>query len=153
MSIKKIVQAQYQSIVDRAVNQSEDWAIPQEGWIRTVRKALGMSGSQLARRLGRTRAAVSNMERAELSGSVSIKNMQQMAKAMNCRFVYAIIPEVSIENLIQNRAKEKAITIVAKANSHMALEAQALDKERIEFEVNRIKNIFINDPSTDLWND
>lgn len=153
MSIKKIVQAQYQSIVDRAVNKPEEQTVPPEGWIRTVRKALGMSGSQLARRLGRTRGAVSNMERAELSGSVSIKNMQQMAEAMNCRFVYAIIPDSSIEELIQNRAKEKAITIVAKANSHMALEAQALNKEKVEFEVNRIQNTFISDLSTDLWND
>ncbi len=153
MSIKKIVLAQYQTIVDRAVNKSADWTLPQEGWIRTVRKALGMSGSQLARRLGRTRAAVSNIERAELSGSVSIKNMQQMAEVMNCRFVYAIIPEVSIEDLIQKRAKEKAMTIVAETNSHMALESQTLDKEAIEFEVNRIQNTFINDFSVDLWND
>lgn len=153
MSIKKIVLAQYQTIVDRAVNKSEDWTLPQEGWIRTVRKALGMSVFQLARSLGRTRASVSNIERAELSGSVSIKNMQQMAEAMNCRFVYAIIPEVSIEDLIQKRAKEKAVIIVAEANSHMALEAQTLDKETIEFEVNRIQNSFINDLSADLWND
>ena len=78
MSVKKIVRKQYQDIVDRArLQESYGLRVPNEGWIRTVRKALNMSGAQLARRLGMTRGLVSNTEKAELSGSVTIKNMQQ----------------------------------------------------------------------------
>jgi predicted DNA-binding mobile mystery protein A len=118
MSIEKIVTAQYQSLVDRAALSARELSLPKEGWIRTVRKALGMSGAQLTRRLGVTRALVSNTERAELSGRVTIKAMQQMAMAMDCRFVYAIVPTAAIHDMISQRAREKALDIVEKTNKH-----------------------------------
>jgi predicted DNA-binding mobile mystery protein A len=58
--------------------------------LKTVRKAIGMSGSQLANRLGVTKGRVSQAESAELSGSATLKSMHSMAQAMNCRFVYAV---------------------------------------------------------------
>ncbi len=153
MSIRKIVTAQYQSLVDRASASVRELSVPKEGWIRTVRKALGMSGAQLARRLGVTRALVSNTERAELSGSVTIKAMQQMARAMDCQFVYAIVPAGAIQDMINQRAREKALGIVERANNHMALEAQTLSKEQIDFEIRRLQQEFVNTLPSDLWND
>lgn len=153
MSIKKIVTAQYQSLVDRAVVSTRGLFVPKEGWIRTVRKALGMSGAQLARRLGVTRALVSNTERAELSGSVTIKAMQQMARAMDCQFVYAIVPDGAIQDKISQRAREKALAIVERTNKHMALEAQTLSKEQIDFEIRRLQQELVNELPSDLWND
>ena len=153
MSIKKIVTAQYQSVVDRAAVSARGLSVPKEGWIRTVRKSLGMSGAQLARRLGVTRALVSNTERAELSGSVTIKAMQQMARAMDCRLVYSIVPDGPIQEMISKRAREKALAIVDRANKHMALEAQTLSKEQINFEIRRLQQEFVNAMPSDLWND
>jgi len=153
MSIKKIVTAQYQSLVDRAAVSARELSVPKEGWIRTVRKALGMSGAQLARRLGVTRALVSNTERAELSGGVTIKAMQQMARAMDCQFVYAIVPDGVIQDMISRRAREKALAIVDRTNKHMALEAQTLSKEQIEFEIGRLQQQLVNAMPSDLWND
>lgn len=153
MNIKKIVAAQYQSLVDRSALSARELSLPKEGWIRTVRKALGMSGAQLARRLGVTRALVSNTERAELSGSVTIKAMQQMAMAMDCRFVYAIVPASTIQNQINQRAREKALAIVKKTNEHMALEDQTLSKEKIDFEIKRLQQELMSGLPSDLWND
>ena len=48
MSIKKVVTKQYQERVNQAAVQLEGLSVPSEGWLRTVRKALGMSGAQLA---------------------------------------------------------------------------------------------------------
>jgi len=153
MNIKKIVIAQYQALVDRAALSARGLSVPKEGWIRTVRKALGMSGAQLARRLGVTRALVSNTERAELSGSVSMKTMQKMARALDCRFVYAIVPDEEIQNMISQRAREKALAIVERTSNHMALEAQSLSKEQFDFEVRRLQQEFVNGLPSDLWND
>lgn len=153
MSIKKIVTAQYQNLVNRAAVSTQELFVPKEGWIRTVRKALGMSGAQLARRLGVTRALVSNTERAELSGSVTIKAMQQMATAMNCQLVYAIVPDGTIQDMIRLRARKKALTIVESTNKHMALEAQTLSKEQIDFEIKRLQQEFVNAMPSDFWND
>jgi len=153
MSIKKIVTAQYQSLVERAASSAREISVPKEGWIRTVRKALGMSGAQLARRLGVTRALVSNTERAELSGGVTIKAMQQMASALDCQFVYAIVPSGPIEDMITQRAREKATAVVERSNKHMALEAQTLTKEQINFEIRRIQSELESSMPSDLWND
>jgi predicted DNA-binding mobile mystery protein A len=153
MSIRETVIAQYQSLVNRAAVSARELSVPKEGWIRTVRKALGMSGAQLARRLGVTRALVSNTERAELSGSVTIKAMEQMARAMDCKFVYAIVPDGEIQDMISQRAREKALAIVERTNKHMALEAQTLSKEQIDFEIRRLQRELVNAMPSDLWND
>ena len=90
MSVKAIVQQQYKRIVDNAASHAA-LQTPPEGWLRTVRKALGMSGAQLARKMGVTRARVAQAEHAELSGGATLKSMQAAAEAMGCRFVYAIV--------------------------------------------------------------
>lgn len=127
--------------------------MPKEGWIRTVRKALGMSGAQLGRLMGISRAQVGQTERGEVSGSVTIKTMQKAAAALGCRFVYAVVPEGSIETVIEERAHQKAMAIVEKANKHMALEAQTLSDSKIRFEIDRLQQGFLKDLPSDLWND
>ena len=89
MSIKPIITRQYREKLNQTASKFQGSALPAEGWIRTARKALGMSAAQLARRLGKTRALVSNTEKAELDGGVTLRTMQSIAEAANCRFVYA----------------------------------------------------------------
>lgn len=153
MGIKQVVSIQYQQIVDRAAKSIREISIPREGWLCTARKALNMSGAQLAWRLGVSRAQVSKTEKNELSGSVTLKTIQQMAGAMGYRFVYAIVPEDTVDDIIAARAKEKAINIVNVTNKHMALEGQSLSKVQIEFEIKRIQQDLKNELATDLWND
>ena len=152
--IKIIVKKQYQDNVNRGrLMQADKLAVPTEGWIRTVRKALGMSGAALARRLGVTRALVSNTEKSELGGGVTLKTMQKMAMAMNCRFVYAIVPEEDVEELLRKRAIEKARRLVKAAGVQMALEDQALSKKSMEDQVQRLADEMLEQSSSDLWND
>ena len=153
MSIKNIVIAQYQKRVNNAASAAGNLAMPKEGWIRTVRKALGMSGAQLARRLGVTRAAISNTEKAELVGGVTLKSMQQMAEGLGCRFVYAIVPEKQLEDILDAQARKKALDIVNRTNKHMALESQSLSSEQIEYEIKRLQQDYLKEHFTDLWND
>ena len=95
--MKNIIIKQYREIVNHSKKQMQDPVIPKEGWVRTVRKTLGMSGAQLARRMNVTRALISNSEKSELSGSLTLKSITKMAEAMNCHFVYAIVPDEFIE--------------------------------------------------------
>ena len=153
MSLKTVVKQQYRENVDRAKHQVAGLFVPSEGWIRTVRTALGMSGAQLGRRLGVTRASVSNTEKAELNGGVTLKAMQQMAEGMGCRFVYAIVPEKNIEDVVYHRAMEKAREQVKAASVHMALEEQALTSDKLEAEIKRLADEMLNKTSSALWND
>jgi predicted DNA-binding mobile mystery protein A len=152
MSVKAVAQRQYQRIVDAAVI-SASVKRPPEGWLRTVRNALGMSGAQLAKRMGVTRGRIAQAEVAELRGGVTLKAMQSAAEALGCRFVYAIIPPGRIEDLITTQARKKALAIVGTASKHMALESQTLPNDKIDQEIERLAKEIANKMPSDLWND
>ncbi|WP_282610836.1 mobile mystery protein A [Pelagibius sp. Alg239-R121] len=151
MSVRKTIKRQYQGIVDRAALQLSAVQKPPEGWVATVRKALGMSGAQLARRLGVSRASVSQTEKNELSGSVTLKHMQSTAEALGCRFVYAIVPVGPTEDLIRDQAERKATKLVRRASGHMALESQSLPLEKNKEEIARLCDELIRDMPSDFW--
>ncbi len=154
MSVKTIVRQQYRSIVDNVATSFSGIKTPPEGWLRTVRNALGMSGAEVAKKLGVTRARVTKAEHAELTGGVTLKSMQAMAEAMGCRFVYAIIPKSgSIEDIITAQARKKAVGIVGTASKHMALENQKLPDEKIVQEVERLTREIAQEQPSDFWND
>ena len=153
MGIQTTVLAQYQQIIDRAAVAVRDLSVPKEGWIRTTRKALGMSGVQLARRMGKSKAQVSHIEGREATGNLTLKTLEQAAEALGCRFVYAIVPEGNAADLIGRRARDKAAQIIAKTNEHMAMEAQALSPEQLHFEAARLQQEFMRDMPASLWND
>jgi predicted DNA-binding mobile mystery protein A len=152
MSVKTIVQQQYRSIVDSAAASVAGLKTPPEGWLRTVRSALGMSGAQVAKKMGVTRARVTQAEHAELTGGVTLKSMQATAEAMGCRFVYAIIPSSGrIEDIITAQARKKAIAIVGTASKHMALENQQLPDDKIAQEVERLTREIAQEMPSDFW--
>ncbi|PCJ61504.1 MAG: transcriptional regulator [Rhodospirillaceae bacterium] len=153
MSLKNVVARQYQEKVDRAAQAARQVGMPAEGWICTVRKALNMSAAELARRLGKSRALVSKTEKAELDGGVTLKTMKGMAEAMGCRFVYAIVPDKSIEDLLAAQASKKACLLVEKSGQHMALEAQNLTPEQMDAEEKRIAQELMRDMPSDFWRD
>ncbi|QKC82739.1 mobile mystery protein A [Mesorhizobium sp. NZP2077] len=151
MSVRQAVRQQYQAVVDLA--RGGNIRVPAEGWIRTVRKALGMSGAQLAGRMGVTRARIAQVEQAELEGGVTLKSMQATAEAMGCRFVYAFVPPHTIENLVIAQARKKAQAIVDTAGKHMALEDQTVTDSRSRQEVTRLTNELMYEMPSDFWQD
>ena len=154
MTVKSLVTQHYQMMADAARLSAQAITLPPEGWLRTVRKALNMSGAQLARRIGATRALVSQAERNEVSGAITLKTLQQMAEAMGCRLVYAIVPiEGTTETLLENRAREKARKTVEQAGKHMALEAQALSPSQMQYEIERLQRQLVTELPADLWDD
>jgi predicted DNA-binding mobile mystery protein A len=154
MSVRTIVQQQYQGIVDGAAARVAGLKTPPEGWLRTVRNALGMSGAEVANRMGVTRGRVTQAEHAELTGGVTLKSMQATAAAMGCRFVYAVIPVSGrIEDIITAQAHKKATAIVGTASKHMALENQKLPDDKIAQEVERLTREIVQEMPPDFWID
>ncbi|MDT8399828.1 MAG: mobile mystery protein A [Pseudomonadales bacterium] len=151
--MKKILLHQYQGIVDKAAASTGDLVVPDEGWIRTLRKALGMSGAQLARRLGVSRSQVAQSEKNELSGAITLKTLRNMAQAMGGRVVHTIVLPASASELVHQRAREKARQILQQANTHMALESQVLDKDNQAFELRRLEQELLEQMPADFWDD
>ena len=151
--MKKLVTQQSREKVDDAYKRLNGLVIPPEGWLRTLRRALWMSGAQLAARLGVSKARVSKAELDELEGRVTLKSMQSMAEAMGCRFVYAIVPDEPVEGLVRQRALEKAGEQVKQAAVHMALEDQATSQQQLEYQVERVAHRIMEEMPAYLWND
>ncbi len=155
MSVKTTVQKQYQAKVDQAA-AAPVWGLkrPSEGWIASVRKALGISAAQLGRMVGRTRANISAAERSEQNNRATLQTMGTMAEAMGCKFVYAIIPaEGRIDDVLTTQARKKARTLVARASTHMALEKQALSEDQIDDEIEGLARELLRNPPSDFWED
>lgn len=154
MNVKSIVQQQYRSMVNNTAASLTQIKIPPEGWLRTVRSALGMSGAEVAKKVGVTRARVTKAEHAELDGGITLKSMQAIAEAMGCRFVYAVIPPSGhIEDVITAQARKKAMAIVTTTSTHMALENQILPDDKIAQEVERLTREIAQERPSDFWSD
>lgn len=99
---------------------------PRSGWIKAVRTALGMSQGSLAKRLGISRAAVSQLEAAEREGRITVSKLSEVAAAMECTLVYALLPDDSLENVVQGRAAQVVDEQLDYVNATMALEDQSV---------------------------
>ena len=52
---------------------------PRSGWLHEIRNALGMSGVQLAARLGVRQSTVAKLERTEQEETISLKSLRAAA--------------------------------------------------------------------------
>ncbi|RWU09484.1 mobile mystery protein A [Pseudidiomarina gelatinasegens] len=152
MSVKNTVKKQYVQIVNSAAKQLVSLRKPPEGWLSVLRKALGMSGAQVAIRAGVSRNAIYQAERNETDGAITIKQMQKFAEAMGGRFVYAIVPENgAVSDIIQKQARRKAEDLIKRASAHMALEKQSLTSKQTAQRIDDLANEFIRDMPADFW--
>ncbi|MBI5215474.1 MAG: mobile mystery protein A [Ignavibacteriae bacterium] len=110
-----------------------EFEIPTKGWIYSIRTALNMSLTQLAKKLRKTTQSVKEIEEREANKNITIKKLMEVAEALNLQFVYGFIPrEKSIEVIIEKRAYQIAREIVLRTSQSMSLEAQENRKERLE---------------------
>jgi len=148
--MKNLIRQQYQHKFDENL-MTKNIRRPKEGWIRTLRKALGMSSPQLARILGLGKAQVSQMERMEIDDRITLKQLRRVAEELDCELVYALVPRASIREMIRERADFKAKKIIEAANQHMILESQQLDESSLNEQLNLETNRLIQDMPRDLW--
>jgi predicted DNA-binding mobile mystery protein A len=100
--------------------------MPQRGWLRAIRDALGMNGRQFALRMGVSPARVSKLESDEITGAVTLKTMRKAAEALDCTLVYTLVPRVSLEDTVKKQISLYAQQRLARISHTMALEDQEL---------------------------
>lgn len=126
--------------------------VPPIGWIKAIRNGIGMSMEQLGKKLSITKQGVMDIEKREKEGAITIKSMQEIAKALDMQFVYGFVPDAgSLDQMIEMRALEMAIKIVQRTSNTMKLEDQANSKERIEKAIKERATEIINKTPKILW--
>ena len=128
-----------------------DTRMPQKGWIRAIRDALGMNGRQLADRLNVTRQRVDQIENDELKGSATIRSMRRIAECLDCAFVYAFVPRISLQQIVRDQAVKIAKERLARASVTMGLEDQGLNaKENARVLAEMVEDLVDTMPSN-MW--
>jgi len=124
---------------------------PIKGWIRAIREALGMSGKQLANRLKVSQPRIPKLEQDELSGVVSLKTMRQAAEAMDCVFVYAIVPRSTLEETVRAQARKVAESRTQRVSHTMLLEAQNLSSREQRASIEAAADELVREMPKELW--
>lgn len=89
-----------------------------------------MSQEALAGRLGITGPAVGKLEKAELHGGITIGKLADVARALDCTLVYALVPNTSLDATVQRQAGRVAAEALGYVGATMQLEDQVLDADR-----------------------
>lgn len=135
-------------MLNRSAEQFAQRPTPEKGWIATMRLALGMSAEQVALRKGVSRNAVYQAERSEKEGSISLKQMEQLAAAMGGEFVYAIVPSAPIETLKHQQALRRAHSLSAQ---EPGFESWAPDEQQDWIDDMTAQQL--HDMPSDFWDD
>jgi predicted DNA-binding mobile mystery protein A len=133
--------------LDRRLSKlnGEALIVPPFGWVRAIREALGMSPQKLAERM------VNALEKAEVTGSTTLKTLREAAEAMDCVLVYAIVPRTSLDQIVQDQATKKADAELARHHHTMRLENQTLtSKDLIHHRKRLLREILAGSPRR-LW--
>ncbi len=131
--------------------QKVEMARPPRGWIRAIREALGLNATQLANRLGVKPPRISALEKAEVTGVASLNTLREAAEALGCKFVYAIVPETSLDDLIRAQAAKRAEQELHRVHHTMRLENQALGSTDLAAERQRLIDELLAGSLRRLW--
>lgn len=125
---------------------------PATGWVSLIRKTLNMSLRQLGSRMSITPQSMRSIESREKEGTVTLKTLQEAAKALDMVLVYGFIPkDGSLEKLIERKAYEKAKKIVSRTSTTMKLEDQENSKSRIKQAVEELAEEIKREMPKNLW--
>ena len=151
MKKQKLIVEQLDKKISKFISL-KDFIIPPEGWIFSIRTALGMSLRQLGTRLKITAQSVKEIETREKNGTVSINVLKRVSNALDMKFIYGFIPKsTTLEKMIEKRAFELAKEIVLRTSANMILEDQENTKERIQKSIDEKAEEIKNEMPGYLW--
>jgi predicted DNA-binding mobile mystery protein A len=127
--MKRAQRAQARNALDAKLSllNTQAFAAPPAGWVRASRDSLGMNTRQMASRMGVTAMAISGLEGSERAGTVQLGTLRRAADALGCDLVYALVPRVGLEELVQRQALVRARQELERVDRTMQLEDQGLD--------------------------
>ncbi|MBX3174270.1 MAG: mobile mystery protein A [Gemmatimonadaceae bacterium] len=111
--------------LDGRLKRLPNMEAPRDGWIRTIREALGMTMTQLAKRMGISPQSLRSLEERERAGTISISKLIKAAEAMDCELKLVLAPKTSLEETVHQQAVRKARQQRNRLLHTMHLESQA----------------------------
>jgi predicted DNA-binding mobile mystery protein A len=96
---------------------------PDNGWVNAIRVSIKMSLRQLGERLHITPQGVRDLEKREKEGAITINTLKEVGRVLDMDLVYGFISRHnSLEDMIEERAREIAEEVVLKTRQAMQLD-------------------------------
>lgn len=124
---------------------------PADGWLHSIRMALGMSTRQAAQRAGVSQSTWVDAEQREIAGTISLGQLRRLGAALDCRLVHALVPDVPLQEKVEARAEKLAQQEVGAVAHSMALEQQRADDEYTRAQVAQHKQDLLRGRRSRLW--
>jgi predicted DNA-binding mobile mystery protein A len=126
---------------------------PPRGWLRAIRDSLGLTTRQLAGRMGKNHSTIVALEQGEVAGTTTLNSLKDVAEALNCTLVYAIVPKQPLESMVRNQARKKAERLLGRVSHTMRLENQAVARSEQAEQIDRLASDMLTRNSSAIWDD
>jgi len=126
--------------------------VPKGGWGKAIRDALGLSNIQLSRRLHRKASqSIEDILKSEAAGTIKLNTLRELAGALNCHLVYALVPDKPLDEVRREQALRAANNILALTSHTMTLEDQGLTEREHQRAVERLAEKLLSGSRRKLW--
>lgn len=126
---------------------------PKAGWLKAIRKALLMTQSDVARRLKVSQPTVDDLEKSEASGTISLGTLRRAAEALDCHFVYSLVPRGRLEARIKARARLVSERLALGTDRTMRLEKQGVSAAETRRMITELTRALSANPPRRFWAD
>jgi predicted DNA-binding mobile mystery protein A len=110
-----------------------------------------MTLKDVARQMGVTPATAAGFEKREADDTITLASLRRVAEAMNCRLVYAVVPEASLRETVRDRAARIVDERLARVGHTMRLENQSVPTADVADERERMIDDLLRDEPRSLW--
>ena len=137
--------------LDKQLKSLKEVKVPSGGWIKTIRETLGMNIRQLAERTAVSSERIIKIESDELEEKLTMATLQKIATAMNCRFVYALVPDEDLCKIIEREARRKATMQLNRISHTMTLEDQKTHDKELKEQVDILTEEYLRSNIKKVW--
>lgn len=125
--------------------------LPPHAMIRVLRTALHMTQSQLAKRAGLPQSHMARIESGR--GDLQIGTLRKVMAALFCDVL--VVPQMKrrLDDVLEDRIRQKARKNVARVSGTMALEKQLPDEETLSALIRSEESRLRTHPSSEIWAD
>ena len=124
---------------------------PRRGWIRAIQQALGVTNRQLAKRLHLKPQTIEDMQEYEAKETIKLQTLRKLAQALDCRLVYAVVPNKPLEEMRLEQARKVARRQLKPVAHSMSLEAQGVSDTDQKSELDRLVQKLLAGNPRRLW--
>jgi len=119
--------------------------------IKDIREILGMTQTQMAKKLKMKQPALSRLE--DNIERTSMKTVIKVANILNCIFKGSFVLKKPIKETIKERAEKVAEKMLKRTFSNMAMEEQAPSGITYNLQLKNLIAELMSNPGPELWED